>query len=209
MKISASFLSSNYISRDLEKLNVTDIDYIHVDVMDGKFVRQKSLPFKELKNIYKYTSKRLDVHLMEKDPRKDIRNFALLNCEFITIPIEIDVPLFDYIDLIHRYGIKAGLAISPHTDIEKVYPYLEKIDLVLVMAVEPGMGGQEFMLETTVKLAKLKQKIEEEKLKVLISVDGGINLETKDYVKDVDILVSGSCIIHSDNFQETITKLRS
>ncbi len=209
MKISASFLSSHYISRDLEKLNVTDIDYIHVDVMDGKFVRQKSLPFKELKNIYKYTSKRLDVHLMEKDPRKDIRNFALLNCEFITIPIEIDVPLFDYIDLIHRYGIKAGLAISPHTDIEKVYPYLEKIDLVLVMAVEPGMGGQEFMLETTVKLAKLKQKIEEEKLKVLISVDGGINLETKDYVKDVDILVSGSCIIHSDNFQETITKLRS
>ena len=209
MKISASFLSSHYISRDLEKLNVTDIDYIHVDVMDGKFVRQKSLPFKELKNIYKYTSKRLDVHLMEKDPRKDIRNFALLNCEFITIPIEIDVPLFDYIDLIRRYGIKAGLAISPNTDIEKVYPYLEKIDLVLVMGVEPGMGGQSFILETTVKLAKLKQKIEEEKLKVLISVDGGINLETKDYVKDVDILVSGSCIIHSDNFQETITKLRS
>lgn len=208
MKIAASFLSSKHIARDLEKLNVTDVDYIHVDVMDGKFVKQKSLPFKELKNIYKYTSKRLDVHLMVRDPKKEIKHFATLNTEYISFHVEVQQDIFSLIDLVHRYGIKCGLAISPNTDIEMLYPYLDRIDLIILMSVEPGQGGQEFLLETTVRLEQLRQKLFEEHLDTKIMIDGGINLQTKEYVKDADILVSGSYIIHSDQFQEAITNLR-
>ncbi|MEG1494951.1 MAG: ribulose-phosphate 3-epimerase [Bacilli bacterium] len=208
MKISASFLSSNQISKDLEKLNVTDVDYIHVDVMDGKFVNNKSLAIKELKNIYKYTSKRLDVHLMVIDPIKAIKEFAKLNTEYITFHVELEKDILSLISLVHKYGIKCGLAISPNTDIEMIFPYLEQLDLVVLMSVVPGESGQEFILETTVKLAKLKEKIEENNLDIKIMIDGGINLETKDYVKEADILVSGSCILKSDNYQEVITDLR-
>lgn len=208
MKIAASFLSSKKIARDLEKLNLTDVDYIHVDVMDGKFVSQKSLSFKELKNIYHYTSKRLDIHLMVLKPQKLIKKFASLNTEYITFHIELQEDILSLIDLVHRYGIKCGLAINPSTDLEMIYPYLDKIDLVTIMSVNPGMGGQEFILETAVKVVKLKERITSEKLATKIMVDGGINLATKDYVGDADILVSGSYIISSDNFQEAITSLR-
>lgn len=208
MKIAASFLSSKKIARDLEKLNLTDVDYIHVDVMDGKFVSQKSLSFKELKNIYHYTSKRLDIHLMVLKPQKLIKKFASLNTEYITFHIELQEDILSLINLVHRYGIKCGLAINPSTDLEMIYPYLDKIDLVTIMSVNPGMGGQEFILETAVKVVKLKERITSEKLATKIMVDGGINLATKDYVGDADILVSGSYIISSDNFQEAITSLR-
>ncbi len=207
-KIAVSFLSSSHIARDLEKLNLTDVDYIHVDFMDGKFVPQKTLPFKELKNIYKYTSKRLDVHLMVKDPKKFIKKFATLNTEFITFHLEVDKNIEELIDLVHRYGIKCGLAINPETDLEELEPYLDKIDLVMVMSVHPGKGGQSFILETALKVVQLKEMITNKKLKVKIEVDGGINLETKEYVKDADILAAGSYIIHSPNFQEAITQLR-
>lgn len=208
MKISASFLSSNYIARDLEKLNVTDIDYIHVDIMDGKFVRKKSLSLKDVKKIYLYTTKRLDVHLMVKKPLKWIKELALLNTEYITFHVELQKEIDTYIDLVHQYGIKCGLAISPNTPLETLDPYLEKIDLVVVMSVEPGKGGQQFLLETPARVYQLKEKIKELNLPVKVAVDGGINLETKDYVADADILVSGSYIINSDNYQEAITNLR-
>ena len=111
MLVSTSFLSSNNIPRDLKKLNETDTDYIHVDVMDGKFVPNKTMPFSEMKNIYKYTSKRLDVHLMVNDPTKYINDYATLNTEYITIHEEIDVDIIEMLKLIKSYGIKCGLAI--------------------------------------------------------------------------------------------------
>lgn len=208
MKISASFLSSRQIGKDLERLNVTDIDYIHVDVMDGKFVKGKFLSMKELKKIYLYTTKRLDVHLMVKKPIKWVKEFALLNTEYITFHIELQKEIDSCIDLVHRYGIKCGLAISPTTPLEVLDPYLEKIELVTVMSVHPGRGGQEFLLETPARVYQLKEHIKELGLSVKVAVDGGINLETKNYVEDADILVSGSYIINSDNFQEAITNLR-
>lgn len=209
MKISASFLSSYDKATDLRKLNLTTVDYIHVDYMDGKFVKQKSLSFRQLKKIYKYTSKRLDVHLMAEKPEKLIKKFATLNTEFITFHVEIEKNIPKLIDLIHTYGIKAGLSIKPNTEIDVLKPFLDKIDLILVMSVEPGKGGQAFIPETEKRIKEIRKMLNEEgKDNILISVDGGINEDTKDKVKDADILVSGSYITKSKNFQENIDHLR-
>lgn len=208
MLVSTSFLSSNNIPRDLKKLNETDTDYIHVDVMDGKFVPNKTMPFSEMKNIYKYTSKRLDVHLMVCDPTKYIHDYASLNTEYITIHEEIDVDIIEMLKLIKSYGIKCGLAIKPDTSVSNLVPYLPLLDLVLVMSVEPGAGGQKFIQESSDKIEELKNLIDAYKLSIKISVDGGINLETKDYCSLCDILVSGSYIINSLDFSKQIDSLR-
>lgn len=209
MRISASFLTSKDKAGDLRKLNLTDVDYIHVDYMDGKFVNNKSLPFRQLKKIYKYTCKRLDVHLMAEKPEKLIKKFANLNTEFITIHVEINRNIEKILYMIHAYGIKAGLSIKPNTDINELIPYLDNIDLILIMGVEPGRGGQTFIRETKDKLEKIRAMLKENnKESILISVDGGINNETKDYVDIADILVCGNYITSSDNFQEKISSLR-
>lgn len=207
MKISVSYLTSKDLENDLRKLNVTNADYIHVDVMDGKFVKNKSLPFKVIRNIHKYTNKRLDVHLMVKKPLKFISDYATLNTEFITIHIEtkgIDKAL----DLIEAYGIKKGLSIKPNTPLDALDPYLDKIDLILIMSVEPGRGGQEFMEDTIDRVKEVRKKLNEAKSKALISVDGGINEEVAEKLKDADILVSGNYVLSSDDFQYQIYKLR-
>jgi len=207
MKISVSYLSSKNLVEDLRKLNVTNADYIHVDVMDGWFVRNKSLPFKKLKDIHKYTNKRLDVHLMVKKPYKYIDDYATLNTEFITIHVEskkVDKTL----EMIESYGIKKGLSIKPNTPLEELVPYLNDIDLILVMGVEPGRGGQEFIEATVDRVKALKNLLKEKKSNALISVDGGINDIVAEKLKDVDILVSGSYVISSDDYQYQIYKLR-
>ena len=207
MKISVSYLSSKNIIEDLRKLTVTDADYIHVDVMDGRFVKNKTLSFSELKEIHRYTNKRLDVHLMVKKPWKYIDDYATLNTEYITFHVEtknVDKTL----DLIESYGIKKGLSIKPETSLDKLDPYLDNIDLILVMSVEPGKGGQVFIDSTIDRIKELKKKLKEHKSNALISVDGGINEEVAKKLKDVDILASGSFVINSDDYQEAIDKLR-
>lgn len=209
MKISASFLTSQNSALDLRKLNMTDVDYIHVDYMDGQFVPNKSLSFRKLKQIYKYTSKRLDVHLMANNPLKLIRKFANLNTEFITIHVEIHHNISKLLSFIHAFGMKAGLAISPTTSIETVIPYLDDIDLILVMSVMPGKGGQTFIEETEQRVIQIENMlIQKGKGNILISVDGGINNITKEKVRDVDILVCGNYITSGNNFQERISSLR-
>lgn len=208
MLISTSFLSSNNIPKDLKKLNETSTDYIHVDVMDGKFVPNKTMPFREMKNIYKYTSKRLDVHLMVKDPKKCIDDYATLNTEYITIHEELTDNVESYLKQIKSYGIKAGLAIKPDTKVSNLVPYLPFIDLILVMSVEPGQGGQKFIEDTPKKIDEIKVLLKEYKSKIVVSVDGGINNETSKLCKKCDILVSGSYIINSSNFEEKINSLR-
>lgn len=208
MLVSTSFLSSNNIPRDLKKLNETDTDYIHVDVMDGKFVPNKTMPFSEMKNIYKYTSKRLDVHLMVNDPTKYINDYATLNTEYITIHEEIDVDIIEMLKLIKSYGIKCGLAIKPDTLVSDLVPYLPLLDLVLVMSVEPGAGGQKFIMQSEDKIKEVKTLIDTYNLSTKISVDGGINSETKDYCSLCDILVSGSYIVNSLDFSKQIDSLR-
>ena len=209
MRVSVSFLSSDNPPRDLRLLNDTNCEYIHVDVMDGKFVKNKTMPWREMKNIYKYTNKRLDVHLMVDDPSKYISNYAELNTEYITIHVELSGDINKYIREIKSYSIKAGLAIKPNTNVRDIIPYLPYINLILVMSVEPGEGGQDFINSSEEKIKELRRLLEEYCLDdVIINVDGGVNNLTIDKCRDADMVVSGSYIIRSENFQDNIDSLR-
>lgn len=208
MKVSASFLSSKNIPKDLEKLNDTDVDYIHVDIMDGKFVKNKTMPFREMRHIYEFTSKRLDVHLMVDNPSKYIPLYAELNTEYITFHIEVEEDIKKNIDLIKSYSIKAGLAIKPNTRINELIPYLPFIDMILVMSVEPGEGGQAFIEESQNRVNEIRELINSYKLDCIINIDGGINDQSRRKCDSCDIVVAGSYIINSDNFQDKISSLR-
>ena len=204
-KVSVSFLSSKDIINDLIDIEASSADYIHVDVMDGKFVKAKNLPFKYLDRMSYILKKRLDVHLMVKDPTKFIEKYATLNSEYITVHVELG-EIDKYFELIKSYGIKCGLAINPDTDVNLLRKYLNKIDLILVMSVFPGAGGQSFIEETTKRIDSIKSMIGNRK--ILINVDGGINDTTIGKVKNTDIVVSGSYIVNSDDFEARIKSLR-
>ncbi|MCI8347238.1 MAG: ribulose-phosphate 3-epimerase [Bacilli bacterium] len=208
MLISTSFLSSKNLIQDLKKLDQTDTDFIHMDIMDGKFVRNKTMPFKEMRNIYKYTSKRLDVHLMVQNPERYILDYASLNTEYIVIHLELDIDIEKSLKLIKRCGIQCGLAVRPDTEIKELLPYLPLLDIILVMSVEPGAGGQAFLRETENKIKELKVLLREYHSHAKISVDGGITDLTKSYCSECDILVSGSYIINGNDFQTQIDSLR-
>ena len=208
--ISASFLTSKDIPNTLTKLNDTDVDFIHVDVMDGKYVENKSLPFKEMRHIYKFTDKRLDVHLMVASPSIYIGDYASLNTEYITIHLDTLEDTLSNLKLIKSYGIKAGLALNPDDKVEKLIPYLPYIDLILVMGVIPGKGGQKFIDKTIDKLKELKVlKKEYKDFKFKVSVDGGVNdIVAKKINNLTDIIVSGNYITSSEDYQKQINSLR-
>lgn len=209
MRISTSFLACKDIKTCVSNLDKTDADYIHVDFIKGKFVTGKKIPFRKLKRLPDYTTKRLDVHLMTEKLDKYIPKFSMLNCEFITFHIEATKNPMKYIKMIHSYGIKCGLAINPDTSINEIEPYLGNVDLILVMGVEPGYGGQEFIPDVIEKIKEIRKRILFHKLDVLISVDGGINdktiLEINNYI---DIAVAGSFITNSNNYQDAILLLK-
>lgn len=192
-EVSGSFLSNNDKLYEINRLNNSNVDYIHFDVMDGKFVSNKNITVSELPKLIDNVKKKIDIHFMVSNPDKYIEKICYYNIEYITIHYEIK-NLEDYIDKIKNYGFKVGIAIKPETDIEKIYYLLDKINLVLIMSVEPGKSGQKF-IDVSDKINKLKQEIINRKLNVKIGVDGGINEEVLTYVKEADILVSSSFIL--------------
>lgn len=204
-KVSVSFFNSNKIEDDLINLCDTSVDYVHVDVGDGKFIERKFNPIKELRELNGAFTKRLDVHFMVDDPEKYIIDYSELNCEYITIHCELKRDILKLLELIKSYGIKCGLAISPGTDISFLEPFLDDIDLVLVMSVVPGKGGQSFIYSSVDRIKDIKSLIGNRN--ILISVDGGINLETVKLV-DTDMVVSGSFVLGSNDIEESIGLLR-
>jgi len=208
MKVSSSFLTSRNVPRDLKQLNDTDIDYIHLDIMDGKFVKNKTMPFREMKHISDYTSKRLDVHLMVNNPSKYIPLYAELNTEYMVFHVEVKEDILKNLQMIKDYSIKCGLAISPNTKISELVPYLPYLDMILIMSVEPGEGGQSFIEESEDRINEVRGLINSYNVDVVINVDGGINKDTIKMCKNADIVTVGSYITGSDNFQEKISSLR-
>lgn len=197
-EVSTSFLKEGSYSNYIEMLNNSNTDYIHFDVMDGKFVENKNLSIKELEKYLKMSKKKNDVHLMVKNPKEYIKTLSIYNISYLTIHKEIE-NYKEMIKLIKSYGIKPGLAINPETNIEDVFEDLKNVSLVLLMSVHPGKSGQEFIEETTNKISVLKEEIKKKNLNVKISIDGGIKEEVLEKIKDVDIVVSASYILNDLN----------
>ena len=205
MIVSTSILSSSIKASDItKKLDNTVSDYIHLDIMDGIFVENKTWTYSEVKKIVSYSSLPLDVHLMVKDPNKYIEDYALLNTKYLTFHIEAVKNIDEMIEKIKNYGLKVGIAINPETNIERVFPYLNKIDKVIVMSVHPGKSGQTFIYEVLDKIKLLREEIDKQNLKTDITVDGGVNNETALLCKEAGVttLVSAS-YLHNNLIENT------
>lgn len=222
MKISPSVLAANFANLEKDINSVEKyVDYLHIDIMDGHFVPNISFGIDIAKSISNITKLPLDVHLMISEPLKYIDSFLELNPEYITIHYEtINTEIFEEIlTKIEEKNIKnankninrkieLGMSISPDTPYEVLIPYLEKIDLILVMTVYPGFYGQEFIDEVVYKIERLREIIDENEYDILIEADGGINNDTISKVKKCDIVVSGSYIFKAKNPRESIKKLK-
>lgn len=211
MKVSVSILSNSIKPVDIvKKLDNTKADYIHIDIMDGKYVENKTWTVSEIKKITSCSKLPLDVHLMVENPSKYIEEFALLNTNYIAFHYEAVKDIDKMINEIKKYGLKVGIAINPETSEEVVFPYLSRIDEALIMSVHPGKSGQSFIESTPDKIERLKEEILRQNVKTIISVDGGINDETGKLClqKGIDMLVSAS-YIHKDivNNINTLKKL--
>ena len=205
MQISTSILNSQNREESIKKLNYTKTNYIHIDVMDGLFVSDKQFTINEIKTLNNISMKKLDIHLMVENPINYVKELSNMKIEYITFHIEVDNNINNIISTIKEKDYKVGLAIKPNTDINLLKPYLDKIDLILVMSVEPGKGGQPFLETTPPRINKIKELIQGKD--ILIEVDGGITEKTIEKVPNANIAVSGSYIVKSDNYNEKINIL--
>ena len=212
IKIAPSVLASDFgrLGEEVCRVVEAGADLIHFDVMDGHFVPNLTMGPQLIKSIKQYTDCPFDVHLMITHPQNYIDDFADAGADFITFHIEIEDSIEEVINLIKARGIKAGVALRPKTPISVLFPYIADLDLVLPMSVEPGFGGQKFLMGTLDKIDGLRKKISELGCEALIEVDGGINVEIAPLVVDcgATVLVAGTAIFNSENPGVTIRALR-
>lgn len=209
MKTSVTFLKSKYDrSRTIEKIMETDTEYIHIDIMDGIFVDRTVLSIEETRELFLNSPKKLDIHLMCENPREYIEALSDLNVEYFTIHAEIKENVKELISYIQSLGINAGLAIKLETTIADVRDYLDSVENILIMGVNPGYGGQPLTLSAVNKIHELKECRERYNYHYQISLDGGVNSDTRSLLGDLDIIVAGSYICESDDYQAKINTLR-
>lgn len=207
MEISVSILSARNKLDAIKLLNDSNCDYIHIDVMDGKFVSNKMFMMNDIGNFNKMSTKKLDVHLMVSDPNSYIDYLGKLDMvEFITIHYEIDRDISFILNKIKSYGKKCGLAINSETDVDVLSSYAYILDMVLVMSVCPGMGGQKFIDSTYDKIYKIRSRYKD----ICISVDGGVNDSNYLSIKDsgASMIVVGSYVTGSDSYNKRIDSLK-
>lgn len=207
MKISPSMLASDYANLEAELKKCESAELIHLDVMDGHFVPNISIGAPVIKAMKRVCSVPFDVHLMISDPLKYIEDFADAGADIITFHTECESDINETINKILECGCKAGLAVKPATPVEAVYPYIDKLSMVLVMTVEPGFGGQSFMENMMPKIERLRADFPD----IDIQVDGGVNAETiKTCARaGANVFVAGSAVFKSENPQETIALLKN
>ena len=206
MLVSTSILNIQNNREKLMELFSTNTDMIHLDIMDGRFVENKTVDYEVLKENLKGINKPIDIHFMTYDLYSYIDQYKELNPEYITFHIEAEENVMEVIRYIKENNIKVGITLNPNTDINLVLPYLEFVDLVLVMSVTPGRGGQEFMISSLDKVKWLKERQEQYGYK--IEIDGGVNDKILPLLDGVDIAVLGSYITSSDNYLEALKKIK-
>lgn len=210
--ISPSILASDFsrLGEEAQRMQSAGADWLHIDVMDGHFVPNITLGAPIVKSLRKRSDLVFDVHLMISDPLKYVGDFAAAGADIITFHAECDNETDEVIDKIHSLGCKAGLAVKPGTDADAVLPYLEKLEMVLVMTVEPGFGGQSFMHETMPKLKQIRDVCKAKELDVCLQVDGGIAEKTVGIAAQngANVFVAGSAVFGSDDPKAAVSMLR-
>lgn len=211
-KVSASILSADFgnLERELKRAEASGCDLIHFDVMDGHFVPNLSYGVPVLKSIKQYTDVPFDVHLMITDPLKYVDAFADAGADHITFHEEIEGDVREVIEKIRSRGLTVGMSVKPKTPVEVVFPYLRDIDMVLIMTVEPGFGGQGFIPETLDKISALRREIDRIGIDCDIEVDGGIGYNTSPKVRaaGANVLVSGSYLFKTEDMAEAVRSLK-
>ncbi|MBG6131273.1 ribulose-phosphate 3-epimerase [Aquimarina sp. EL_43] len=211
-RIAPSVLAADFanLQRDVEMINKSDADWFHIDIMDGVFVPNISFGMPVLRDIVKHATKTIDVHLMIVDPDRYIKTFADLGSNILTVHYEACTHLHRTLQAIKAEGMKAGVAINPHTNVSLLEDVINDIDLVCIMSVNPGFGGQSFIENTYKKVKQLREIIVRNNASTLIEIDGGVTNKNAKQLIDAgaDVLVAGSFVFKSTNPNQTIKELK-